>query len=123
MKCEELRTQLGGSAIRYDKDRVMTSPEDTFSQIMAQIIEIEDKIARIEVFVMDHQGYAEKVINHMANDIQRDALRLYYLSTTRSGKPLGWKEVARQMGRGEKYLISRVHPSALREFERSRNYV
>lgn len=44
LRCEELRSCLLPGAIRYDKDRVQTSPQDKVSEIIAKVDELERMI-------------------------------------------------------------------------------
>lgn len=55
-KYEALRLSLLPSAIRYDKDKVQTSPQDTMSEIASQLVDIENQIIekkRKRAFLID----------------------------------------------------------------------
>lgn len=47
LEVEELRASLLPSAIRYDKDRVQTSPSDPLPDVMARIDELEREIREL----------------------------------------------------------------------------
>lgn len=48
LKCEELRSCLGARAIRYDKDRVQTSPVDKVGEIITKVVDLEAQIEQLK---------------------------------------------------------------------------
>ena len=118
-RCDTLRFSLGASAIRYDKDKVQTTPHDAMSETMAEVFEIEDRMTEIQHILTDRRCEAERIINHIPDDIQQAALRLYYLDPAL----YSWGKVAYLIGKSEKYLIRRIHPDALASFEQARKIV
>ena len=47
-KHDELESCLLPAAIRYDKDKVMTSPEDQMSKIVAEVNELEKEVNELK---------------------------------------------------------------------------
>lgn len=99
-RIEELRASLLPQAIRYDKDRVQTSPEDSFSARVAQIADYErmlcDKLTRL----IKRQEEAQRMIDVLPDPKERRILSLYFLS----GKRMRMTDVAKDMG----YSFSRI---------------
>ena len=48
-KHDELESCLLPAAIRYDKDKVQTSPEDAISKIVAEISVLEHKMDEVQI--------------------------------------------------------------------------
>ena len=86
---------------------------------MAEVFEIEDRMTEIQHILTDRRCEAERIINHIPDDIQQAALRLYYLDPAL----YSWGKVAYLIGKSEKYLIRRIHPDALASFEQARKIV
>ena len=67
------------SGIRYDKDKVMSSPEDQLSKICAEIHEIEVKMADIAYKKAQRIVEVEKVINKLSEEEYKTVLTLCYI--------------------------------------------
>ena len=74
-----LETCLLPSGIRYDKDKVMSSPEDQLSKICAEINEIEVKMADIAYKKAKRIVDVEKVINKLSEEEYKTVLTLCYI--------------------------------------------
>lgn len=48
LRCEELRSCLGAKALRYDKDRVQTSPTDKVSEIISKVADLDEQIEQLQ---------------------------------------------------------------------------
>ena len=70
----------GAGAIRYDKDRVQTSPQDYLSMAMDDIVRIEKQIAESEAEVEEMKGKAYAAIRKLAQAEHRTVLEWYYLN-------------------------------------------
>ena len=114
--CDALRYSLGASAIRYDKDKVQATPRDAMCETMAELLDLEDRMAELQARIRVRRCEAECIISLMSDDIQRSALRLYYLDPAL----YSWGKVAYMINKSEKYLIRRIHPDALASFEQVR---
>lgn len=79
-KHDELQTCLLPAAIRYDKDKVQTSPEDTMSKIVAEITDLEKKMAIVQHTKSVRIEEIAKVINALESDEERTALTMRYIN-------------------------------------------
>lgn len=82
------------SGIRYDIDKVQTSPTDRMTQTMADIDEHMGMLKAKLSELMKHKLWAEGVIDTLGDARQRQALSLYFLTPGR----LSMDEVAERMG-------------------------
>ena len=80
MHLEFLISKVLPSGIRYDLDRVHTSPEDPMSQFAAAIDETEREIIGLRVLLFQAMKEATDLINQLDSDVQRDVLLMYYVS-------------------------------------------
>lgn len=67
------------SGIRYDKDKVQTSPEDQLSKICADIDRINIKMAQIGIEKAKKILEIEKVINELNDEEYKVVLTLCYI--------------------------------------------
>lgn len=78
---EALRYKASGAgAIRYDKDRVQTSPQDYMTMAIADVIELEKQIQEEEDAIEQMRGAAYAVVRKMDNPEQRAVIEWYYLN-------------------------------------------
>lgn len=78
---EALRYKAGGAtAIRYDKDKVQTSPKDYLSMAIADIIEIEKQIEEDSASIEDIKGGAYAIVRRMESPDQRALIEWFYLN-------------------------------------------
>lgn len=81
LELEALRYKASGAgAIRYDKDRVQTSPDDYLAKAMIDIIEIEKQIEKDEASIEKKKGKAYGVVRQMEIAEQRILIEWYYLN-------------------------------------------
>lgn len=82
-RIEETNAALFPKAIRYDKEKVQTSPGDIITDQMAELADytnlMEKKIRRLTA----RRAYAQKLINRLDDSTERQVLGLYFLSTKR----------------------------------------
>lgn len=83
MRIEELNTSLLPQGIRYDKDRVQTSPMDMATDRMAEIGDYEAMLQRKLVRLNRRRMIAQIKINALTDSRQRQILDLYFLSDRR----------------------------------------
>lgn len=79
MKCEELRSCLLPGAIRYDKDRVQSSPEDKVSEILCKVADLE---AQIEQFQQEKAMLIIEIgdaIELLEDDNEKTVLTEFYI--------------------------------------------
>ena len=78
---EALRYKASGAgAIRYDKDRVQTSPKDYLSMAIDDIIEIEKQIEEDEAAVEKTKGEAYSIVRRMPEADHRAMIEWFYLN-------------------------------------------
>ena len=78
-KHDELESCLLPAAIRYDKDKVQTSPEDPMSKIVAEINELEKEMAKVQYQKLKQIEKIEKAISSLVSDEERTALAMRYI--------------------------------------------
>ena len=94
-KHDELETCLLPAAIRYDKDKVQISPEDSMSKIISEINDLEVEMAKIQKRKSEQIEKIYKEINRLASDEQRTALTMRYInriSVTDIAEAMGYAE-------------------------------
>jgi len=79
-KHDELESCLLPAAIRYDKDKVQTSPEDPMCKIMAEINELEKEMIEVQ-----HRKFVQiekigRALNALESDEERTALTMRYIN-------------------------------------------
>jgi len=112
LELEALRYHASGAgAIRYDKDKVQTSPGDFLSMVMSDIVEIDGRIkqTREEVDLLKTEAYS--VIRRMERPEHRAVIELYYLNG------LSMAGAALQMNMSERSAYY-LREDAIREFEK-----
>ena len=68
------------AAIRYDKDKVQSSPDDQMSKIIAEINDLEVEMAKIQMRKSKQIERIDKAINALASDEERTALTMRYIN-------------------------------------------
>ena len=72
LELEALRYKASGAGgIRYDKDRVQTSPNDYMTMAIADAIELEKHINDMEAEIEEKKGEAYAIVRQMENPDQR----------------------------------------------------
>lgn len=94
-KRDELETCLLPAAIRYDKDKVQTSPDDQMSKIVAEINALETEMAEVQLLKTQQIERIELAINSLESDEERTALTMRYINR----RPVA--EIADDMGYSE----------------------
>lgn len=98
-KHDELELCLLPSAIRYDRDKVQTSPEDPMAKIVGELNSLEIKMAQIQYDKAQRIEEIYKAINSLDSNEERTALTMRYINR----KPV--TEIADAMG----YSIKRIY--------------
>ena len=107
-KREQLYSSLLPAGIRYDGDRIQTTPEDRMLERMPEIAELDKKISQQIRRLARRKAKAMGMINKLQDSKQRQVLTLYYLDNRR----LSWREVAKEMSYSEQ-MIYGLHKEAL----------
>lgn len=109
-KHDELQSCLLPSGIRYDKDKVMTTPDDSVSRICAQIADLERMMSGILIAKAKRINAIEKSISALESEEERTALTLRFINrkpVSEIAIEMGFSEpsVYRFMNEGSKHLI------------------
>lgn len=96
-KHDELETCLLPAGIRYDKDKVQTSPDDAMSKICAEIHELELEMARVQRRKFVQIEKIERAVNALADE-ERTALTMRYINRK------SVSEIAENMGYSEQRI-------------------
>lgn len=79
-KHDELESCLLPAAIRYDKDKVQASPEDPMCKIVAEVMELEKEMKRIQLSKARQIAKIDQAISSLESDEQRTALTMRYVN-------------------------------------------
>ena len=79
-KREALEAGLLPRAIRLTWDRIKTHPEDHVSEVMAKVADLDSKIVKRMVPMIERQQEAMRMIETLGESRKRQALTLYYLT-------------------------------------------
>lgn len=115
----EIKSSLLPGAIRYDKDKVMTSPEDRLPEVFARIDERERKVAEMRERKAAVIEEIDEALKRMAEEVegdkgrvQVDILYLYYV------KRESLKDTAEQVGYSIQYCV-KLKRQAVNYFSKS----
>lgn len=76
---DALQASLLPSAIRYDKDAVQTSPEDTLSDVASSVLELEKKIRDLECRRANILLTITAAIDRLPDEREAAILSAYYV--------------------------------------------
>lgn len=82
MQIAQIRSSLLPSGIRYDVDKVQTSPSDQISEVMARADEIDRRIAADVDAMQEDLFKAMDMIDALEDSRERQVLTLYFLTPT-----------------------------------------
>lgn len=81
LELEALRWKASGvGAIRYDKDRVQTSPQNYMEMAIIDVTEIEQEIEEDKASIEDMKGVAYSIVRSMQAPDQRAMIEWFYLN-------------------------------------------
>lgn len=95
-KHDELESCLLPAAIRYDKDKVQTSPSDPMSKIVSEVMELESEMKRVQYNKSRQIAKIDKAISSLESAEERTALSMRYINRVPVAK------IAKDMGYSEK---------------------
>ena len=75
-----LGSKLLPSGIRYDTDRVQTSPSDRMPEIMGEIEKVQQEIDQLKGRLISEITEVGAVIDNLSNDNEKTVLKMYFLS-------------------------------------------
>lgn len=101
-----LEKSLLPGGIRYDLDKVQTSPSDKVNDILAKVGDYKAKIETKLAVLLDNENKALRMIDGLESSAQRRVLKAYYLSSPEPTDDLPtWDDVAATLH----FSIQRVH--------------
>lgn len=110
---DDIYYSLMPSGIRYDLDKVQTSPVDKMPAVAGNLAEIQTILdGRIEKLSED-LVLANRVIDQVPTPECRQLLALRYLAGGR--KPLTWEEVSERMDYSVDHAKGKLHGKAINE--------
>ncbi len=77
-----LKASLHGAAIRYDKDRVQTSPKDSMCEVMAQAIDLDREIQMLEGEIVDTIASLVNFFKELKPEEAKFAKSYYFQAST-----------------------------------------
>lgn len=81
LELEALRYKASGAgAIRYDRDRVQTSPQDYMTMAIEDVLELEKQIKEDEESIEDIKGEAYRIVRQMQDRDNRALIEWFYLN-------------------------------------------
>lgn len=92
---DELESCLLPAAIRYDKDKVQTSPDDTISKIVAEISVLETQMNEVLLAKAKRIDEIDNAIRKLESDEERTALTMRFINR------ISVREIASSMGYAE----------------------
>lgn len=81
LELEALRYKASGAgAIRYDRDRIQTSPQDYMTMAIEDVLELEKQIKEDEESIEDIKGEAYRIVRQMQDRDNRALIEWFYLN-------------------------------------------
>lgn len=112
-KIREKQYELLPGAIRYDTDKVNVTPEDRFSETIAEIADYEDRLKKYVRKLVGRQTRALKAIARIQSPEQRLVLEEYYLSPDNPT----WDKVADRLSYSRRAVLN-YHGEALKNLNK-----
>ena len=97
--------------IRYDKDRVQTSPRDTMPERCGEIASYRMELNESMERLLDHKAEAERMLRDLKDPDEREVMRYYYMRPE-DGYLMTWDQVAIRMNYYKRHVL-RIHGNAL----------
>lgn len=97
-RSEYLRSTLYGRAIRYDRDKVQTSPADMMCERLSEVCDHDARIRKRQKKLDRRKDIMRAYLDRLDNPDHARVLDLYYLSLSSDGRLLSWEDVARIVG-------------------------
>lgn len=110
---DELYWSLMPSGIRYDLDKVQTSPQDRMSETAGDLYEIQDKLDHMIAALASDVNLAVDLVSQMPTPECRQLITLRYLGTDRELSK--WESVAQDMGYSLDHVKGSLHGKAISE--------
>lgn len=92
-----LEMSVMGGSIRYDKERVQTSPENKFADILGSVVDMDKEIAELERLLEERKAVCMGYIRQI-NPLEGGVLASHYIYG------LSYREIARRMGKSNTWV-------------------
>jgi len=107
---EGLRLSMLPSAIRYDTDKVMSSPSDPMPEYGARIDELQTRIRELTAqYVKAQDAITDKALT--LEGIEQEVIMLRYVAHKT------WNEIALELNRSERWMFI-IHKKAVKRLEK-----
>lgn len=98
IKIERLENTAQGHAIRYDQDKVQTSPGDPVARIMDDVCKLLDTQKRLQIQMAEAVEETSELIDRVPNKKQRLVLYCHYMQGLR------WAQIAEKLHVYERHV-------------------
>ena len=106
MQIERLESCLQGHAIRYDQDKVQTSPKDAVAEVMCDLEGLLKKQTKLRIAMTRAVADVADLIDKLTDKKQALVLHYRYMAC------LPWRQIADKMGYAERHVF-RIHDEAI----------
>lgn len=110
LRIKELQLSLLPRGIRYDSDKVQTSPSDQMLEVAAKLDALERKMQAKLVKLNNDMVKAMEIVQAMPTPEYRQLLTLRYLTGRMS-----WEQIAEVMGYSVDHVRGYLHKNAIQE--------
>lgn len=112
-KHDELESCLLPGAIRYDRDKVQTSPDDIMGRILAEVNELEQRMEKLQVAKSKRIEEIDKIINSLQSDEERTVLTMRFINripVTEIAEAMGYAEptIYKFMNQGSEEILKSI---------------
>ena len=112
-KHDELESCLLPGAIRYDRDKVQTSPDDIMGRILAEVNELEQRMEQLQVAKSKRIEEIDKIINSLQSDEERTVLTMRFINripVTEIADAMGYAEptIYKFMNKGSEEILKSI---------------
>jgi DNA-directed RNA polymerase specialized sigma24 family protein len=111
LRIKELQLSLLPSGIRYDTDKVQTSPSDKMIEVAAKVDALERQMQKKLTALNADMVQAIAIVQAMPTPEYRQLLTLRYLT----GNRMSWEQIADVMGYSTDHVRGYLHKSAINE--------
>lgn len=111
LRIKELELSLLPRGIRYDRDKIQTSPSDQMIEVASKIDELERKMQSKLVKLNSDMVKAVTIVQAMPTPEYRQLITLRYLTGSRTS----WEQIAEIMGYSVEHVRGYLHKRSLEE--------
>ena len=111
LRIKELELSLLPRGIRYDRDKIQTSPSDQMIEVASKIDELERKMQAKLVKLNSDMVKAVTIVQAMPTPEYRQLITLRYLTGSRTS----WEQIAEIMGYSVEHVRGYLHKRSLEE--------